>query len=148
MGVATQLFYIGSSIKINKLIIIMKIIIIMIIVLHWISAKDLRLLTRNWSRRRSDSGVNSVDTEMISLLLMMMALQTYEDSLESLKSILAFVVMSNFLALHHTCCPPRWRRKAFPAGKPQWVLYILRWCYRPASLARSGRPAKRQLRLF
>ncbi len=33
-------------------------------------------LTRNWSRCRSDSGVNSVDMGMISLLLMIIALHT------------------------------------------------------------------------
>jgi len=35
------------------------------------------VLTRNWSLWRSDSGVNSVDMEMISLSLMMIALQTH-----------------------------------------------------------------------
>lgn len=33
-------------------------------------------LTRNWSRCRSDSGVNSVDMGMMSLFLIMIALQT------------------------------------------------------------------------
>jgi len=35
-----------------------------------------RFLTRNWSRCRSDSGVNSVDMGTISLFLTMIALQT------------------------------------------------------------------------